>query len=84
MDLKLRETRLNGFLQPTIGDWQSSELSNALSSFNGFCDLIGMANVQQYFTTRAVHNIQNWSAHPLDDLGMSLRSQMQDALEVSC
>ena len=83
MDATLRETRLNGFLQPTIEEWQSSELSNALSSFGGFFDIIGMAHLQQYFTKRAVHNIQNWSAHPLDDEGMSLRAQMHDAFEVS-
>lgn len=83
MDATLRETRLNSFLQPTIDAWQSSELTNALSSFGGFCDIIGMAHIQQYFTKRAVHNIQNWSAYPLDDEGLSLRAQLLDAFEVS-
>lgn len=83
MDDKLRETRLDSFLQPTIGEWRSTELSNALSSFGGFCDVIGLSHIQRYFIKRAVHNIQNWPAHLLDDEGLSLRAQMQDAFEVS-
>ena len=83
MDPKPREARLESFIHPIVGQWQSSELSDSLSSFEGFSELLGLGNIQKYLSARNVHRIPDWSSHPLDDEGKSIQSQMQDALEVS-
>ena len=83
MDAGLRGTRLKQFLEPAVSQWQSDHLTNALTSFSGFFNLLEMNSLQQYYKTRAVHQIENWSAHPLDQEGKTLQKRMQDALEAS-
>lgn len=62
--------------------WQSADLGLSLSSFDGFCGLLGVGGIQPYISSRAVHRIQDWSVHPLDDEGKALQMHMQGALEV--
>ena len=81
VDPKPREARLERFLEPTMAQWQSGELTHSLASFDGFCDLLGLGGIQQYVTSRAVHQIQEWSTHPLDDEGKALQLHMQTSLE---
>lgn len=76
-----RETRLEHFLQPLIGQWQNPGLSQSLSSFDDFSRLLGLGNLQQYLASRAVHHIEDWSSHSLDDEGRVLQQQMQEALD---
>ena len=81
VDPKPREARLERFLEPIIAQWQREALTNSLSSFDGFCDLLGLGGIQQYVTSRGVHQIQDWSIHPLDNDGRALQSHMQASLE---
>ena len=78
-----REARLDHFLQPLITQWQHPGLGEALSSFDGFCELLGLGSLQDYASHRALHQIPDWSSHPLDDEGKLLQSRIQCALEVS-
>ncbi|KAL8711046.1 MAG: hypothetical protein Q9220_004427 [cf. Caloplaca sp. 1 TL-2023] len=81
VDSQSRQERLQTFLQPLVAQWQSSELSNSVASFNDFFKLLGCDGIQQYISERAIHQIPDWSMHPLDDEGKSLQSHMQHALE---
>ncbi|KAI4193844.1 MAG: hypothetical protein LQ346_003811 [Caloplaca aetnensis] len=76
-----RQERLEVFLQPLVAQWQSDELTNSLASFNSFSDLLGCGGIQQYVSQRTLHQIADWSTHPLDDEGKALRAQMQTAVE---
>ena len=76
-----RQERLEAFLEPLVAQWQSSELTESLSSFNMFCELLGCGGIQQYVSKRALHEISDWSATPLDDEGKALQMHMQHALE---
>ena len=83
MDQKPREAKLDHFLQPLIAQWHHPGLIESLSSFDGFCKLLGLDSLQQYTSSRAVHQIPDWSLHPLDEEGRMLQSHIQNALEVS-
>lgn len=76
-----QQERLEMFLQPLVAQWQSNELTNSLSSFNDFCELLGCGGIQQYVTQRALHQVPDWSTHPLDDDGKALQARMQHAVE---
>lgn len=65
-----------------VQPWQNDDLSRSLSSFDGFCDLLGMGRVQYYISARGLHRVQDWSSCPLDEEGKILQVQMQQALEV--
>ena len=77
-----REARLGHFLQSLIAQWQHPGLGGALSSFDGFCELLGLESLQDYASRRTLHLIPDWSSHPLDDEGKLLQSRVQSALEV--
>lgn len=78
-----RQERLENFLLPLMSSWQNPELSSSLSTFDGFCQLLGLGNVQPYINARAFHQVKDWSSCPLDDEGKLLQMLMQNALEVS-
>ena len=77
-----REQQLHGFVQPLVQEWQSSELSTALNSFSGFCGLLGLNDLSQYFESRNLHQVSDWPGYPLDEEGKALQAQIQNALEV--
>ena len=81
VDSKPREARLEQFIRPLMAQWQSSELTDSLSSFDAFCNLLGLGGIQHYVTSRAVQQIQDWSTCPLDEEGLVLQLHMQHALE---
>ncbi|KAL8706211.1 MAG: hypothetical protein Q9201_000717 [Fulgogasparrea decipioides] len=81
VDAQPRQERLEMFLQSLVAQWRSDELSNSLSSFNSFCELLGCRGIQQYVSQRALHAIPDWSTHQLDDEGKALQAQMQHALD---
>lgn len=78
-----REQKLEHFLQPLVSQWQDETLSNSLSSFDGFCQLLGLEGIQQYAKSRQIHRIEDWSEQILDDEGKALQSQMKRALDRS-
>ncbi|KAL8951121.1 MAG: hypothetical protein Q9222_002893 [Ikaeria aurantiellina] len=81
VDPQSRQERLQTFLQPLVAQWQSSDLSDSVATFNGFFKLIGCEGIQQYISERAIHKIPDWSMHPLDEEGKSLKVHMHNALE---
>lgn len=81
VDPEPRKQRLEQFLHPLVSQWQNSELRHSLTSFDSFCHALGMGGIQQYATSRSIHQIQEWSSQPLDDEGKALQKQMQNALE---
>ena len=83
VDQKLREEKLDYFLNPLIAQWHTPSLSDSLSSFNGFCELLGLGPLQQYALSRGMHRMHDWSSHPLDEEGRVLQSRIQNSLEVS-
>ena len=82
IDNMQREQQMRTFLRPLLQQWQSQELSSALCSFRGFCDLLGLDNLSGYIVSRNLHQISDWPAHPLDEEGKALQARIQSALEV--
>ncbi|KAL8797433.1 MAG: hypothetical protein Q9195_000249 [Heterodermia aff. obscurata] len=59
VDQKQREEKLDYFLDPLIAQWHAPSLSNSLSSFNGFCELLGLGSLQQYALSRVLASSPN-------------------------
>ncbi len=81
VESRMRQARLDEFLQPLINQWRNPSLGQSLSSFPEFSRMLGLEGLQQYLASRAVHEIQDWSSHPLDDEGVFMQKQMQSALD---
>lgn len=65
-----------------ISQWQSDSLGRSLSSFDGFCELVGLGGIQHYISARGLHQVHDWPSHPLDEEGKLLQVHMQNAIEV--
>ena len=82
IDQELRLQKLRGFINPVQHLWQNTELNEAIMSFNGFCDLMGLNKVRDYLVTCQVHDIQEWGLYQLDTEGQSLQKELEEKLKV--
>ncbi|KAF3931867.1 Exportin-5 [Dactylella cylindrospora] len=73
---------LEGHLAPILEMWCRPELTEMLSTFGGFCQLLMLDQVEQYLHSRKAHLIQNWSAHELDADGQTLQTQLTEKYNV--
>jgi exportin-5 len=78
----VRETRLRAFLEPVRQSWQNEEFRNAASSFNGFCQLLGLERVGPYMQARQAQKLENWSSVVLDDEGVAIQQEMTKKFHV--
>ena len=74
--------KLHGFINPVQQLWQNPEMDRAISSFGGFCDLLGLSNVRNYIVDRRVHVIEDWGKYQLDTEGQSLQKELEERLKV--
>lgn len=84
IDPRIREARLQGFLAPIRTAWESPDLTQSLSTFQGFCQLLSLDKVQAYLISRRVNLIEDWSTHQLDAEGVALQNEMNDRFRVGC
>lgn len=70
------------FVQPTVAQWRDDRLASSLSSFRGFCVLLGLGGLEQYFINRNLHQVTDWAAYPLDEEGKVLQARVKKSLEV--
>lgn len=56
-------------MHPVVEEWQNPELTHALSSFSGFCSLVGMEGLPQYLNSHHFASAKDWSNTPLDAEG---------------
>jgi exportin-5 len=82
IDAQARQTRLQSFLNPVVESWQSPALTQSLSSFKGFCELLGVDGVQNYMQSRRANKLEDWSSVQLDDEGKNMQTRMNDLFQV--
>jgi exportin-5 len=83
LDSQSRQARLEAFIQPVMLKWQHPQLANSLMNFEGFCSLLGISHLQEYFIRRNVHTIGDWASVPLDEEGKAMKARIEAALLVS-
>ncbi|GIJ87516.1 hypothetical protein Asppvi_006424 [Aspergillus pseudoviridinutans] len=76
VDPYLRETRLKSFLEPIRQAWQEEQFRSTSSSFEGFCDMLGLQNVGPYMQKKQAQKLEDWSAVLLDNEGKQIQETM--------
>lgn len=82
MQLAARVERLQTFIQPLIAQWGDDNLKNALATYEGFCQLIGLDKAQRYLANRRVDQIADWGSVELDDEGVALQTEIEERQQV--
>ncbi|KAH0557069.1 hypothetical protein GP486_005144 [Trichoglossum hirsutum] len=82
IDPQLRESRLQNFVNPIKLSWQDAELTRSVSTFQGFCGLLGLGRVQEYLVSRQVHKIEDWSQYQLDAEGLAIQTELNERFQL--
>ncbi|EGZ69182.1 hypothetical protein NEUTE2DRAFT_94082 [Neurospora tetrasperma FGSC 2509] len=77
IDQETRIRRLSEFVEPVKNQWKEAPLRQSLSSFEGFCQLIGLDKAQNYIAQRRVHQVGDWGAVELDAEGLALQAELE-------
>ncbi|KAH8819701.1 armadillo-type protein [Xylogone sp. PMI_703] len=81
IDPVIRHQRLEAFITPVQMLWQDPALLESISSFDGFCDLLGLGKVQDYLAARHVHGIQDWGSYQLDAEGQAIQKELDERVK---
>lgn len=82
IDAQARQSRLQEFVKPVADSWQSQAMTDSLSTFSGFCELLGVDHVQNYIQTRRADRLEDWSSVILDEEGKNMQSRMNELFQV--
>lgn len=77
IDLGARIQKLQIFLAPVQAQWQVPELERALSSYGGFCELVGLDKAQAYIARKRIDQVADWGAIELDAEGLALQADLE-------
>ncbi|RFU29118.1 hypothetical protein B7463_g7211, partial [Scytalidium lignicola] len=81
IDPVIRHQRLEAFITPVQLLWQDPALLESISSFDGFCNLLGLSKVQDYLASRQVHEIQDWGSYQLDAEGQAIQKELDERVK---
>jgi exportin-5 len=73
--------RLRRFVAPVLGAWQSDNMKQSLSTFDAFCELLGLNKAQSYLANRNVYQISDWGAIELDAEGLALQEELESRIK---
>ncbi|KKA28011.1 hypothetical protein TD95_004848 [Thielaviopsis punctulata] len=79
-DLSFEEKmpRLVSFVEPTFEQWKNPQLLEAISTYEGFCQMMGLDKAQQYLASRKVHEIKEWGDCKLDEEGLRIQAELEE------
>jgi len=80
---EVRLQKLRGFISPVQQLWQNPEMDEAISSFGGFCELLGLTKVRDYLVSHRVHEINEWGLYQLDAEGQAIQKELDDRVKVT-
>jgi len=83
IDPQAQLQKLREFVTPVQQLWQNPEVEEEISSFNGFCDLLGLNKVRAYLVSRQVHEIQEWGLYQLDAEGQAIQKELEERVKAS-
>ncbi|KAJ4291519.1 karyopherin [Collariella sp. IMI 366227] len=77
IDPTARLSRLTSFVEPVKNQWKDESLKQALGSYNGFCELLGLDKAQKYIAERRAHEVADWGSAELDAEGLALQAELE-------
>ncbi|KAK3936899.1 putative importin beta-related nuclear transport receptor [Diplogelasinospora grovesii] len=77
LDPSTQLARLTNFINPVKEQWKDNTLKQSLTSFDGFCQLMGLDKAQKYLAQRRIHEIGDWGSVELDAEGLALQAELE-------
>ncbi|RDW68001.1 hypothetical protein BP6252_09397 [Coleophoma cylindrospora] len=81
IDPEVRLAKLRNFVAPVEGLWQNPEMNQAILSFDGFCELLGLNKVMNYLVSRRADSIEDWGLYQLDAEGQEIQKELDERVK---
>ncbi|KAF2196511.1 ARM repeat-containing protein [Delitschia confertaspora ATCC 74209] len=72
----VQASRLKTMLNQVTEAWANPDFTQSLSSFDSFCNLLGMARLPEFLGNQNFHQVADWSAQPLNDEGQAMQADI--------
>ncbi|EEQ88473.2 nuclear import and export protein Msn5 [Blastomyces dermatitidis ER-3] len=76
VDPDIRQSRLQLFVEPIRQSWSSEEFKQISTSFEGFCQILGLDQIWPYLQRLQAQKVEDWSTIPLDEEGKNIQAHM--------
>ncbi|KAI0475005.1 armadillo-type protein [Xylariaceae sp. FL0804] len=73
---KVREVK--GYIDAVKSQWEDARLKQAVSTHEGFCELMALDKAQRYVARTRMHEIQDWGSVDLDAEGQALQAELEE------
>jgi exportin-5 len=74
LERSTQEERMRSMLNRVKDAWQNEEFTQAISSFQSFCGILGMGQLPEFLSANNFRGIQDWSEQPLPSDGQALQA----------
>jgi exportin-5 len=74
LDRAAQQERMRQMLNRVKEGWQNDEFTQAISSFQSFCGVLGMGQLPDFLATNNFRGVHDWSQQPLPSEGQALQS----------
>ena len=81
IDEEERLSRIKSMMEVVLEPWRDPSFTNAATSFEGFCRLLNLQDLPDYFLSRKAQTLEDWSSVKLDQQGFDMRATITDRLE---
>ena len=78
LERSMQEERMGHMLNQVKDAWRNSEFSKAISSFQSFCGVLGMAPLPEFLAANNFSSVQDWSNQMLPSDGQALQATILD------
>lgn len=78
---EMKMTKLQQMLNPIGEAWQDQTLTAAMSSFQSFCEFLGLKDIAEFYKQNRFDQTQDWTAHQLDQNGQTRQTEIKDRVD---
>ncbi|KAK7529994.1 armadillo-type protein [Phyllosticta citribraziliensis] len=75
-DRTLQDARLQQMMGEVKAGWQNPHLAESLSSFESFCDMLGLGNIAVFMAAKCFHQVPDWASQQLDAEGQAKQAEI--------
>ncbi|KAK8156679.1 armadillo-type protein [Phyllosticta citrichinensis] len=75
-DRTLQNARLQQMMGEVKAGWQNPHLAESLSSFQSFCDMLGLDNIAEFMAAKGFHQVPDWASQQLDAEGQAKQAEI--------
>ncbi|KAK7528139.1 armadillo-type protein [Phyllosticta citriasiana] len=75
-DRSFQDARLQQMMNQVKAGWGNPQMAESLSSFQSFCDMLGLGNIADFLAAKGFHQVTEWASQQLDAEGQARQAEI--------